>query len=338
MRSTVKFRIIFLALAIISFTVGVNLTPEAITSDTEKQWLGFISLVYFILLPLAYWYCIIKVGGQKLWKMLMIFGTSSLVARLSFPDEIAHYFEFIAWLRYPIIGVLLVIELYLVFIVIRGLIKVRHVKGDPRVAAVEAYSESKDKELAVALVVAGEATNWYYAVPWFSREHQAAITHINLYSAARWHLALMLAGCLGASMLSYYLLVNWSEIVAVIVSSIISLSLVMLTANHRVARHYSVYSMRNKLIVNNAMWGFLAIDVDNIDTVEVGSKPKIAVDNEVAIGRGEHTNISIRFKQPQLYFGGLGQLVEKIDVLHLCVAKPELIRDLINNQSQVKTA
>ena len=108
MRATVKYRLVFLVLMLCSFFLGVQLTPESLTSHADKLTLGIISALYFVLLPLCYWYCIIKMGAQKLWKIIVIFSLSSLVARLSFPAEIAHYFEFVAWLRYPIIEMVMI--------------------------------------------------------------------------------------------------------------------------------------------------------------------------------------------------------------------------------------
>lgn len=335
MRPQVKFRILFLLLAIISVVLGVHWTPTSLITENDQLRLGVIAIVYFVLLPLAYWYCIIKMGAQKLWKLLVIFSLSSLVVRLSFPADIAHYFEFIAWLRYPIVGVLLVIELYLITSIVRGLLKVRKIKGDPRVAAVEVYGDADEKALSMAIIVASEPTNWYYAVPWFSRHHPQAITHITLFSAQLWHLGLMLAGCLSACVLSYLLLVNWSELAAIIVSSIISLSLVMLVANHRLSKHYSLYLLRNKLVINNSIWGFMVVDLANIDTImqELTPKPKQVAEDELSLGRGMQTNVSVKFTKPQWYFGGLGQLAEKINCLHLNVNEPEKLLLALCNQT-----
>lgn len=337
MRSKVKFRLIFILFAIISVTLGVHWTPETLTTEVDKLSLGIIAAVYFSLLPLAYWYCIIKVGEQKLWKLLVIFSLSSLIARLSFPADIAHYFEFIAWLRYPIIGVLIIIEMYLIVSIVRGLLKVRNVNGDPRVGVLELYGDD-EKKLSVGFILASEATNWYYAIPWFSRHHPAAISSINLLSAKPWHLCLMLSSCLFACISSYLILISWSLLAAIIVSSILSLSLVMLVANHRLAKHYSLYFLRSKLVVNNAIWGFMAIELDNIDSVTASLKPKHIAEGELMLGRGEYTNISIHFKKPQWYFGGLGQLTEKIDTLHLSVKNPEKLRQALQVQNEEQAA
>jgi hypothetical protein len=148
----------------------------------------------------------------------------------------------------------------------------------------------------------------------------------------------MLSACLLASVTSYLLLVNWSELAAIIVASIISLSLVMLMANHRLSRYYSLYLLRNKLIVNNAIWGFMAIDVANIASLESGIKEKHLAENELIIGRGKHTNITMIFKQPQDYFGGLGQLTEKIHCVHLNLAEPEKLLKALERQAADKAA
>ncbi|MDO6641966.1 hypothetical protein Q4557_18585 [Shewanella sp. 5_MG-2023] len=337
MRPIVKYRLLFLAFAIVLFTIGVQLTPESLATTDDELRLSLIAIGYFGLIPLAYWYCIIKKGSQKWWKLIIILSTSSLVARLSFPADIADYFEFVAWLRYPIVGVLLIIEAYLVFTIIRGLLKVRKVKGDPRVSAVEVYADD-EKALFIAFIVAGEPTNWYYAIPWFSRHHPAAISHIKLLSAKPWHLALMLIGCFTSCVASYMILVNWSELAAIIVSSIISLTLVMLVANYRISRRYSMYRIRNRLVVNNAIWGFMAIDINEIEAVAVNQVAKKVADDELSIGRGEQTNLTIRFKVPQWYFGGLGQLVEKLTVVHINVAEPEKVVAALTDIEQSEAA
>lgn len=332
MRATIKYRLVFLALMIFSFVIGVNWTPETLANDADKQALYLISALYFVLLPLSYWYCIIKKGAQKLWKIIVIFSLSSLVARLSFPAEIAHYFEFIAWLRYPIIAVLLIIELYLIVSVVRGLLKVRKLKGDPRVGAVETYREGDDKSLTIALIMASEATNWFYAIPWFSRNHPPAIANINLKSAARWHVWLMLTGCIIASCSSYFLLVSWSEWVAIIVSSIIGYTLMSMVANHRLSRYYSLYLMRDNLVINNSLWGFMVINLTDI--ADVTNQPLAEINQEdaetISIGGGQ-SNVTIKLNRPVIYHGGMGQLPEPMTVIHLSVDEPQQLMNTLNS-------
>ncbi|MCT8987777.1 hypothetical protein [Shewanella phaeophyticola] len=332
MRATIKYRLVFLALMVISFVIGVHWTPETLASDADKRALYLISALYFVLLPLSYWYCIIKKGAQKLWKLIIILSLSSLVARLSFPAEIAHYFEFIAWLRYPIIAVLLIIELYLVVSVVRGLFKVRKLKGDPRVGAVETYREGDDKSLTIALIMASEATNWFYAIPWFSRNHPPAIANINLKSAARWHVWLMLTGCIVASCSSYFLLVSWSEWVAIIVSSIIGYTLMSMVANHRLSRDYSLYLMRDNLVINNSLWGFMVINLTDIADVTNQALAEIHQEDSetISIGGGQ-SNVTIKLNRPVIYHGGMGQLPEPMTVIHLSVDEPQQLMNTLNN-------
>ncbi|MGB6136344.1 MAG: hypothetical protein WBG74_07170 [Shewanella sp.] len=339
MRATIKYRLVFLALMVISFVIGVHWTPETLASDADKRALYLISALYFVLLPLSYWYCIIKKGAQKLWKLIIILSLSSLVARLSFPAEVAHYFEFIAWLRYPIIAVLLIIELYLVVSVVRGLFKVRKLKGDPRVGAVETYREGDDKSLTIALIMASEATNWFYAIPWFSRNHPPAIANINLKSAARWHVWLMLTGCIVASCSSYFLLVSWSEWVAIIVSSIIGYTLMSMVANHRLSRYYSLYLMRDNLVINNSLWGFMVINLTDI--ADVTNQPLAEIHQEdsetISIGGGQ-SNVTIKLNRPVIYHGGMGQLPEPMTVIHLSVDEQQQLINTLNNARLLETA
>ena len=338
MRATVKYRLVFVVLMILSFVLGVNWTPETLASDVDKWSLYLISALYFVLLPLSYWYCIINKGAQKLWKLIVIFSLSSLVARLSFPAEIAHYFEFIAWLRYPIIAVLLVIELYLIVSVVRGLLKVRKLKGDPRVGAVETYREGDEKSLTIALIMASEATNWFYSIPWFSRNHPPAIANINLNSAARWHVWLMLTACIVASCSSYLLLVSWSEWAAIIVSSIIGYTLMSIVANHRLSRYYSLYFMRDNLVINNSLWGFMLVNIGDIALVEEQGSTELHKDESesIMIGRGP-SNVTITLTRPVIYHGGMGQLPEPISKIHLCVDEPHKLVTAIK-QSKLSIA
>ena len=332
MRATVKYRLVFLVLMLCSFFLGVQLTPASLTSHADKLTLGIISALYFVLLPLCYWYCIIKMGAQKLWKIIVIFSLSSLVARLSFPAEIAHYFEFVAWLRYPIIAVLLVIQLYLIVSVARGLIKVRKLKGDPRVGAVETYRDGDDKSLTIALIMASEATNWFYSIPWFSRHHPPVIANINLVSATRWHVWLMLIGCVGASSLSYVLLASWSEWVAIIVSSIIAYTLMSIVANHRLSRYYSLYFMRDNLVINNSLWGFMVISMTAIASVTHQESIELNKDQAetIMIGRGQ-CNVIITLNRAVIYHGGMGQLPEPMKTVYLSVDSPQRFIQALNN-------
>lgn len=331
MRTRVKYRLIFLVLMLCCFVAGVQLTPDLLATDADKLVLGIISALYFVLLPLSYWYCIIKMGGQKLWKLIVILSLSSLVARFSFPADIAHYFEFVAWLRYPIIAVLLVIELYLVVSVVRGLIKVRKLKGDPRVGAVETYRDGDEKSLTIALILASEATNWFYSIPWFSRHHPAAIANINLVSATRWHVWLMLIGCISASYCSYVLIMSWSEWVAIIVSSIIAYTLLSIVANHRLSRYYSLYLIRDNLVINNSLWGFMVINIEDFASVDMQQSSELNKDEPetLMIGRGQ-SNVTITLNRPVIYHGGMGQLPEPMKTVYLSVDEPQRFIQALN--------
>lgn len=329
MRRPIKLRIVFIIMAVICFGVGTQLTPEHLSTSAQQVQLALICASYFVVLPILYWLWIIQAGQQPKWKLIIIFSLSSLVARFTFPAEIASYFEFIAWLRFPIIAVLLVIELYLIVTVVRGLWQARNLKGDPRINVLEQYKDKDDKTRTLGLLMAMEPANWMYAVPWFSRNHIPSIATIPLLSRHIWHLLLLSTACLIWAAMTYFFIVSWSELVAIIVSSIIAYTLVMLVANYRVAKHYSLYIQDDKLIVNNGLWGFLIVPLASIEKVEQGEFERGALSELLCIGRGKQLNLKLSFNQELTYHGGGGQLPEPIKQAYLVVDNPKVLIDSI---------
>ncbi|MPY25477.1 hypothetical protein FM037_25375 [Shewanella psychropiezotolerans] len=334
MRRSIKFRLIFLVSAIISYTLGFQLLPENLDGTNSHLYVLVFSILYFLVLPITYWYCIIKMGEQKLWKMLLIFSMSSLMTRLSFPAEIASYFEFIAWLRYPIIAILLAIELYLMVSIIKALWLARNLSGDPRVHILDSFQEEDDKKRSLALVLASEPASWYYAIPRLSRNHVDAITKLKLRSAARWHWLVMTLGALVMAALAYVIISPWSELLAIIVSSITGYGVIMLAANYRISRYFSIYGHQDKLVINNSVWGFISIKLEDIESVEVGRYPRKNDKEGLHFGYGDSSNIKLRFSKPQTYFGGLGQLTERVDIIDMHVSEPQVLADYIQEYSE----
>lgn len=377
LRRQVKYRIAFFILMISVYVLGFNLLPEQITQTSEQLSLVVVSALYFVLLPLLYWCWIIKIGAQKAWKLLIILSLSSLMARLSYPDEIAEYFEFIAWLRFPIIAVLLLIELYLMVSIIKGLWQARKAAGDPRLAIIAQYaatveqeqgqganepqslniegrlnSESSmdkitdDKKLTLGLILATEPASWYYAIPYFSRRHPSAITQLKLLSAQPWHVVMTIVCLMASSLLSYWLLDNVSHIAAILVSGLLLYSMVLIAANYRISRYYSLYQREGKLIINNGIWGFMSIDLTQISDLKLGAFSALAPSQKVGdkplgmvstasspeiltIGRGDTANVQLLFKQPQVYYGGMGQLSESFTMVNLVVDDPQELVDTV---------
>ncbi|EDQ02585.1 hypothetical protein [Shewanella benthica] len=333
MRISIKFRLIFLICAIISYTLGFQLLPENLDGANSHLYVLVFSMLYFFILPIIYWYCIIEVGKQKLWKMLLIFSLSSLMARFSFPAEIASYFEFIAWLRYPIIAILLAIELYLMVSIIKALWQARNLSGDPRVHILDTFQEEDDKKRSLALVLASEPASWYYAIPYLSRNHVSGITNLKLRSAARWHWLMMTLATLAMAALAYVIISPWSELLAIIVSSITGYGVIMLAANYRISSHFSIYGHRDKLVINNSIWGFISIKVEDIASVALGRYPRKDDKEGLHFGYGDSSNIKLSFIRPQSYFGGMGQLTERVDVIDMHVSEPQVLADYIQQYS-----
>ncbi|WP_088211871.1 hypothetical protein [Shewanella sp. Shew256] len=370
LRRQVKYRIAFLVLMIAVYVLGFHLLPEQLTNTREALSLSLavVTALYFVLLPVLYWYWIIKIGAQKPWKMLVVLSLSSLMARLSYPHEVAEYFEFIAWLRYPIIAVLLLIELYLMVSIIKGLWQARKALGDPRLTIVEQFaamaqpepsaetvkresinpnkpSESDlppipdEKRLTLGLILATEPASWYYAIPYFSRRHPEAIGSLNLLSAKLWHALVVIVGLMAASAVSYSLLDGISHIAALFVSGLLLYSILLTAANYRISRYYSLYQRVDKLIINNGMWGFMAVDFTQISELKLGLfNCQVSQDDTtpsdapeiLTLGRGE-ANAQLIFKQPQVYYGAMGQLPESLTVVNLVVEDPQALADTLTS-------
>ena len=147
MRRPVKFRLLFVVTAIIAYVIGSKLLPEQLALEpltlelvkqsAEWQALILVSALFFILLPVLYWFWVIKAGEQPKWKMLMVLSLSSLVARFQYPPQFADFFEFITLLKYPLLAILLVIEIYLLVTIVRALWQARNLSGDPRVHMID---------------------------------------------------------------------------------------------------------------------------------------------------------------------------------------------------------
>jgi hypothetical protein len=361
MRRVVKYRLGFVLVAVLCYWLGFSFLPKQLTNQFEQLQLALFAGLYFILLPLLYWRWIIRLGKQKPWKLLLIFSLSSLMARLGFPAEIAGYFEFIAWLRFPIIAVLLALECYLMYSIIRGLWQARRASGDPRLTIVSQYGEQaielatpesaieagavntqcmldkQEKKLTLGLMLATEPASWYYAIPYFSRKHPEAIVHLKLSSARRWHFLALVTGLVVSTLGSYLLLVGLSEIVAVLVAGFIGYGLVMLAANHRIARHYSVYLQGDRLIINNGIWGFMAVKLADIKSIEPGHFPEADKEcdlvkeetEELRFGRGSYANLRLSFCKPQTYYGGMGHLAEQFTRVDLVLDEPQKFNDRV---------
>ncbi|WP_181902116.1 hypothetical protein [Thalassotalea euphylliae] len=341
MRTPVRKRLQFLLTALVVFTAGFQLLPEqlafspALTIENLVAMSPLLLAVagYFVFLPVLYWFWVIKAGQQKPWKMLIVFSLSALCARYSFPTNIAEYFEFITYLRYPIIAVLLIIEVYLMVTIVKGLWQARKLSGDPRVHAFNQHKDD-DKKLALGVMLAGEPASWYYAIPKFSRNHAKALAQLQVNSAQSWHLLLLLSACIAIGSGSYSLLVDWSELVAIIVASLCFYSVILCTANYRVARHHSIYLLDQQLVINLGMWSFMVVDTKALAAINLGVFHQADDKDQLLLGKnhypqkdkGTTANIELVFSQPQTYMAMMGQMPESVNKLWLAVDNPEQLK------------
>jgi len=358
-RTSVRYRLVFLLIAITSYYLGFTFIPETTSSSLGLYPVILASTIYFAVLPVLYWFMIIKAGKQKAWKLLIILSISSAIARYSYPEDIAQYFDFILWLRYPIMAILLIIEFYLITIIVKGLWQARNLSGDPRIGAIEKYDD--DKKQGLALTFATEPASWYYAIPRLSRQHIKSLDKITLWSGKAWHFVMVAMLLMAIAALSYLLLLDWSQTAAIIAATFILYSFILLTANYRLSRHHSIYIQDRKLIINNSIFNFMVIPLDSIASVSLNSGNKDTVaqctthsenntdidantklntetanndltddcsankgstDERLKIGRGKQHNIKITFKQPIKYWGMMGAFVESFEQVLIKVEQP----------------
>ncbi len=357
MRKSVKYRLLFLFIAVSTYYLGFSLIPETTDSALGLYPVILASVTYFVVLPILYWFMIIKAGKQKAWKLFIIFSLSSAIARYSYPADIAQYFDFILWLRYPIMAILLIIELYLIVIIVKGLWQARNLSGDPRIGAIEKYDD--DKKQGLALTFATEPASWYYAIPRLSKRHTESLDKIRLWSGRSWHYLLVSLLLITIALTSYQMLIDWSETAAIMAATFILYSFILLTANYRLSRHYSIYIQDKKLIINNSIFNFMVIpldaiksasiitnqhsqieksvsNVENNDVVTQSNKPEGVVKNneQLKVGRGKHHNISILFNRPIKYWGMMGSFVESFDDILINVEQP---KNIINALEQINS-
>ena len=336
MRKPVKYRIAFLIVAAACFYVGTLFLPETLPDIilsfesiwANAQWRNtlLVTLAYFVFLPALYYFWIIQIGNQGLWKLLLVFSLSSLVARYNYPEKLAYYFEFITYLKYPIIAVLMVIEILLLVTIVKALWGARKLSGDPRIHMLEQYEgdniyekgSKEAKKLELALMFAHEPASWYYAIPRFSKNHVPAIANLHLWSAQWWHVSLVCVALVVATYASYLAIALWSETVAIVVATLVFYLIVMFIANYRVSKHYSVYLIKDKLMVNNSWWGMTIIPLSNIKQVETGSWTAASTKEQFHFGRG-NANVKLTFVSEQKYYSGLATFIEPMDTLYLSV-------------------
>ncbi|VEL97933.1 hypothetical protein ALT761_02949 [Alteromonas sp. 76-1] len=328
MRKAVRFRVLYLLFAIATYTLGFILLPETINSSFDQILSAGFLFAYFIVLPALFWYCVIKVSEQKKWKIIIPFSLASVVARYSMPVSLASYFEFLSWVRYPVIAVLLIIEFVVIYHVVSMLWKSRKLKGDPRINALIDNIDADDKKREVTLIMASEPASWYYAIPKFTKAHTPVLANLSLLSAKRWHFALVLLGLVAVTYVSYSLLILWSEIAAIIVGSVIFYGIVSVTASHRISRHFSVYCHNNHLVVNASFFNLLFIPLSHLQTCEAG---KWECDKEqLKVGRGT-ANIKLTFSAPVYWFTLMGTFCERPTEVYLCVDAPNDLVESLNS-------
>ena len=359
MRAATKYRLIYFISAIGCFFLGRNFLPETLDSNQDIYVTLVFASLYFLALPILYWVGVIKIGGQKVWKMLIAISLSALIARYTLPTDIAQYLDFMVWIRYPLIAVLLILELYISYIVIRGLWEARKAQGDPRVTALETYhakqnqtqqqafdtdtligkwkrsftESKKESQLAATLALSSEPASWYYAIPYFSRNHLPSLGKLNTSIAKFYHVALVTSLLFFTTYISLTWLVQHYEYFAYFIAVVCSYSLIFTIGNYRLAKRYSVYFKGNHLIISKGLWSISRFNIDELESVKVcETQPE---KEQLTLGRIVDDYVKLSFSKSQVYYGMMGQFPEEVIEVNLAVEKPaELVNAIKLKKAQ----
>ena len=350
-----KYKLTYLLFVLTSFFLGFKFLPESIATDSDLYLTGLFLAIYFIALPVFYWVGVMTKGKQQSWKILIALSLSCVLARYSLPSDLSQYFDFIAWVRYPIVAMLIVLELYIFYLVVKGLWDARKAKGDPRLTALALYqnqtanddsqasdshyqklkqklNDSKNEGLKTAsITLASEPASWYYAVPYFSRNHISSIGQINSVMGRFYHVALISAALIGVSVASLIWLADSYEYFAYFIAVIALYSLVFVIGNYRAARHFSTYIQDDYLVVNQGLWSISRFKLADIKSITVNEN--IPAKDELTIGMVKEKTVKIEFTEPQTYFGLLGTLPEDIEAISLGVAEPDNFARTVEQQA-----
>jgi hypothetical protein len=329
-----KFRLGYLATILLTYIAGFQLIPEQLSTQTDWLIFSVFGLSYFLFIPVLYWFWVIRIGQQKKWKMIIPLSLGGLIARFSFPEEFVHYFEFIMWAKYPILAIVFALEIFVIVSVVKALWQARKLTGDPRVNLVSRFSNSDEdeKKLTIALMLAYEPSSWYYFIPRFSRHHPKALANLSLLSAKAWHIALVLSVLVLLTLVVYQLIVVYSEIAAILVSGFVFYGVIILSANYRLSRYYSIYLHDNKLIINNSMWGLMVVPLSSISAIEQGEWERSTQPEALMFGRGKQYNIKLAFSKPQYYYSNMGQAKENAEFVYLNINDSALLVSFIEQQ------
>ncbi|MBM7074115.1 hypothetical protein JQC92_19100 [Shewanella sp. 202IG2-18] len=221
----------------------------------------------------------------------------------------------------------------------------RKAKGDPRLTALDIYqnqtaendqqafdskyqklkqklNDSKSEGLKTAsITLASEPASWYYAVPYFSRNHTPSVGKINSVMASFYHVALISLVLVGTAIASLGWLVDIYEYFAYFVAVVAIYSLIFVIGNYRAARHFSTYIHDDYLVVNQGLWSVSRFKLAEIKSINVSDKAPSK--DELTLGKIRHNSVKIEFSKPQTYFGMLGTLPEEIESIRLAMAEPE---------------
>jgi hypothetical protein len=135
---------------------------------------------------------------------------------------------------------------------------------------------------------------------------------------------------------SYWLVEGYSQIGATLLAGFVLYSVVILCANYKVSRYYSLYLHNNQLAINNSMWGLIVIPIAQISNVEIGNWPKIDHSEDLKFGRGKYCNVRLSLAPSSSYYSNMGQTKEIAHQVYLSIERPEIFQSMLAINSEEK--
>ena len=117
--------------------------------------------------------------------------------------------------------------------------------------------------------------------------------------------------------LSYYLVVDYSQLGAALLAGFVLYAVVILTANYKVSRNYSLYLHNKQLVINNSMWGLMVIPLSHILKLEVGKWLQKEQAEALVFGRGDYSNIKLSLSPASYYYSNMGHIKELAQEVYL---------------------
>lgn len=182
------------------------------------------------------------------------------------------YFNFIAWLKWPVI-ILFSPQILIVIFSIKSIWKNRAIKTDPRISILQEDRFANEHLKRIGLMVAYEPASWFYFFPAFSKKLKP-LGRIKSSGGSIFFCVSLMFLTVTLSLLSYRLISPYDQFIAAGISGVTLYFLVSVWANFRCTRYHSLAECNGKIIVNNGFYDFCFFEKKAVDSIELSTTVK----------------------------------------------------------------